>query len=386
MPDSLGFGSILALGLGSVWGTEVQVTQCVPIRSFSDGDTQYAMIADGTLKGFGDERTNDQGPLTVHISGEFRLRYTLANLLLRAFMGSLASNTYTMIDSLTGVFLTAAILRGGGGSPLITAYDSVKINELTIKSNAADGTIGTFSGIGRNFTDASGTNTSTVINALINNVAANVLHQDWAIRIGDRVDALAGGDAYSPSEWEFTLSRPMDETHITQFLEEPVDDGFKDMMLKLTFPRLSTTQFRTWRNANTRLQATFTATGAGGTKVITVPNMQITNWSADIGGPEHIQQEIEFQLKAGVDTVTGTNIDASTTDDSFNSASSAFPLVAPGSTVWASGFANSANNGRHTVVSGTTAKIIVTTNLTTEAAGATVTIRTQNPGLIISET
>jgi len=70
------------------------------------------------------------------------------------------------------------------------------------------------------------------------------------------------------------------------------------------------------------------------------------------------------------DLCSKSTISASTTDDSFNDTDSGFPpLLRAGDIIEANGFTNSANNGRH-VVSGTptTAKVIVDTNLTTEAA------------------
>lgn len=78
--------------------------------------------------------------------------------------------------------------------------------------------------------------------------------------------------------------------------------------------------------------------------------------------------------------VTGTTLSASSTDNSFNDSGSGFPSnLKAGDIIVASSFSNAANNGRH-IVSGTptTAKVIVTTTLTTEAAGSSRTIAFQN--------
>lgn len=70
-----------------------------------------------------------------------------------------------------------------------------------------------------------------------------------------------------------------------------------------------------------------------------------------------------------------TTVDADTTDDSFNDSGSGFAeVLAPGDHIIVAGFTEAANNGVHEVVSATNAKIVVTTNLTTEAAGDSVTI------------
>ena len=70
------------------------------------------------------------------------------------------------------------------------------------------------------------------------------------------------------------------------------------------------------------------------------------------------------------DVSSGTAISVDDSDDSFNHSGSLFPtLLQAGDVIMTSGFSNAANNGRH-VVTGTptTAKIKVTTALTTELA------------------
>ena len=74
---------------------------------------------------------------------------------------------------------------------------------------------------------------------------------------------------------------------------------------------------------------------------------------------------------------TGTDTSADTTDDSFNNVSADWPLtLSNGQWIYVSGFTEAANNGWHQVSGTPTAsKIIVTSNLTTEAAGDSVTIK-----------
>lgn len=72
-------------------------------------------------------------------------------------------------------------------------------------------------------------------------------------------------------------------------------------------------------------------------------------------------------------TVTSTSIDAATGDDSFNG--SGLPAFVAGQYIKVSGFANAANNGWHRVISATSSKIVVATNLTTESSGPSVTIK-----------
>lgn len=69
-----------------------------------------------------------------------------------------------------------------------------------------------------------------------------------------------------------------------------------------------------------------------------------------------------------------TTVSVDATDDSFNDSASGFPaLLKAGDIVETSGFVNAVNNARHLVSSATTAKIVTTSALTTEAAPGTAT-------------
>lgn len=73
-----------------------------------------------------------------------------------------------------------------------------------------------------------------------------------------------------------------------------------------------------------------------------------------------------------------TGVDASTTDDSFNSSAAFADVLQLGDLITVSGFTESANNGEFRVISATTSKIVVDANLTTEAAGDSITISRHN--------
>ncbi len=81
-------------------------------------------------------------------------------------------------------------------------------------------------------------------------------------------------------------------------------------------------------------------------------------------------------------TLTATTIDAASADNSFNDSGTGFNTtkIKPGMFIRTSGFATAANNGTHLVVSVTTGKIVVSaaTTLATEAAGASVTIKSNS--------
>lgn len=100
----------------------------------------------------------------------------------------------------------------------------------------------------------------------------------------------------------------------------------------------------------------------------------------DMGYPLNRQEEPHYSVAytAGYilpsQFMAPTTVSVDATDDSFNDSASGFPsLLKPGDIVEASGFVNAVNNARHLVVTATTAKITVSTALTTEAAPATAT-------------
>ncbi len=69
------------------------------------------------------------------------------------------------------------------------------------------------------------------------------------------------------------------------------------------------------------------------------------------------------------DTVTAATLSILTSTESFNDSASGFPLLVPGDRITTAGWTNAANNGTHTVVSRTAAKIVVsTTSLVAEAS------------------
>jgi hypothetical protein len=105
------------------------------------------------------------------------------------------------------------------------------------------------------------------------------------------------------------------------------------------------------------------------------------------GAPMVGQNEPQFSVAytAGYilpgQAVTGT-VSAAAADNSFNDSASGFPaLLKAGDIVVASGFSTAANNGAH-IVTGTptTSKIVVSSTLSVEAAGAGKAVKFRGPG------
>lgn len=88
---------------------------------------------------------------------------------------------------------------------------------------------------------------------------------------------------------------------------------------------------------------------------------------------------------APVATVTSTAIDADTTDDSFNG-TGLFGDFEAGQVITVSGFTEAANNGTFTILTASADVITVDADLTTEAAGDSVTITTDEERIAVGST
>ena len=80
-------------------------------------------------------------------------------------------------------------------------------------------------------------------------------------------------------------------------------------------------------------------------------------------------------LAPGGHSFTGTDISADTLSDDFKSVTTNISGIPNGYSIYITGFTNSVNNGWHTLnAASTSTAISVTTNLTSELAGNTITI------------
>ncbi len=122
--------------------------------------------------------------------------------------------------------------------------------------------------------------------------------------------------------------------------------------------------------------------------VQTWPGLSGSGRWLDIGTPMPGQEEPHYvvaytagYILPGQAHQAALTLSASAVDNSFNDSGSGFPsLLKAGDIIEVSGFANAGNNGRF-IVSGTptTAKVITTSTLTTEAAGPAVTLTYPDP-------
>jgi len=380
MPTAFGFSSICGAGEESTVGTVVVVTQAQPYMSESL-NAQNTLLPDEVLEGRIGPRTPDLGPLDFAGDVSMRWRYTNSQLFLKNFFGDLTTGRYSLLTSTEGKSLTIAIDKRVG----VWEFAGCKVSQFTLE--ASPEAVGmTYSVLPMARSLSSVTNTQAIVSALCN-ADRNILFTDLNLRIGDQADALAVGDEIKVTSLNVSMSRELDQVHVNgqRGILEALESAKLTGTLSLNLARYSANTMHSWQDALTRLQARIYFSNSGKSKEILIPNLVVEQAETPVDGPEVLDLDATFQIAVGVDTVTGTNISASTTDDSFNSASSAFPIIHPGATLCVSGFTAGADNGNFTVVSATAAKIIVTANLTTEAAGNSVTVTSFNPLLLINE-
>ena len=380
MPTAFGFSSICGAGEESTVGTAVVVTQAQPYMSESL-NAQNTLLPDEVLEGRIGPRTPDLGPLDFAGDVALRWRYTNSQFLLKNFFGDLTAGRYGILSSTEGKSLTIAIDKRVG----VWEFAGCKVSSFTLEASPETVTMA-YAVLPTARSLSSVTNTQAIVSALCN-ADRNILFTDLNMRIGDQVDALVSGDEIKITTLTVEMTRELDQVHVNgqRGILEALESAKLGGTLSFNLARYSANTMHTWQDALTRLQARIYFSNSGKSKEILIPNLVVEQAETPVDGPEVLDLDATFQISVGVDTVTGTNISASTTDDSFNSASSAFPIIHPGATLCTSGFTNAANNGNFTVVSATSAKIIVTANLTTEAAGNTVTVTSFNPLMLINE-
>lgn len=384
MATGVGYQTVSAVGAETTVNTHVNATQRIRNLEFSP-QAEYAHLLDESLSGTIAQPTPDLG--VVDIRGAWRClnTYTLSHALLKHFFGALATGRYSFLDSLEGTGLTWAIDKqvsvwelGGAKIPelvLTFSPDTVELSGTLIAQSLL-------------FTGAE--NTSAELAALIPQIDRRCkFAPDLNVRIGVATAVLGAPEEISVQSGTLTITRAMAEQHVngTRNILEPVPDNFLTGTVSLVLSRFTTNQYETWKATNQRLSLRLFFDDEASTKTQEwiIPNVVLTATPSPVNGPGFVPLSLEGMITIGQDSLTASTIGADTTTDRFTDSGNGMPNVYPGGTVFASGFTNAANNGVHTVVSRTVGEIVVLTNLTTEAAGASRTLITRNPFVQVNE-
>jgi hypothetical protein len=270
--------------------------------------------------------SSDGTPTDIKVEGDLPvyLRYDGLDTLIAMVFGNPSGNitpvivgagpgyTYTLKPQkqTDGLFLTMV----KNMKNYVAEIASLKVVGFTIKGDAGKPLDISFKCIGSmiNNNTSSGTNTTTTIATITIPAKAmgdRVMFAQGVFWLGDYSTsvALSGSNVVSPSSFEFTFERNLagvlgqfntGGTNPRDVVDEPTNDGFPTIGLKLTFPRHTGVTRLTDLGANTKKMAQITFTGAAYTTgnrkmVFTFPQLQYKDVPiADTQGI--IQEPVEF--------------------------------------------------------------------------------------------
>ena len=178
--------------------------------------------------------------------------------------GSVAIHTYTLSDSIDGIFETFCM----DNNVNVHEYGGLKLTGFTLKGEVGQPLQVEFNAIAQDLEVASVTNTlATFANVTFRETANRVLFDQMVIRMNDQGGiALAAGDKIYPNSFEFTFQRTMEGVYATDsgfdVVDEPTNSGQPELSLKMTFPRYTETTYFTDWNADTPKKADMTFTGS----------------------------------------------------------------------------------------------------------------------------
>lgn len=295
-PVAHGYQSIMGVGTEVTPGTPVVVTQKVPFISESI-KSQFNHVQDNSLCGPAARPKSQQGTLISEGGFELHFRYQLAQLILQHFFGSylvdtpvVGTHTYSLDPSIDGDALTLAIEKVVS----VWEHTGYKISELTISGSPTDGIMIEVDGFAVNTDLASVTNTSATLEALAG-PGDFMLFQDMTLRIGDHADALTAADEIDISSFEININRNLEPTEVNSPNRlEALENDFRETTFEFSIPRYCANDFINFHTNHTCLQAELVFTDGTNTKTIRMPNLIITEFDADVSGPEFVELPISM--------------------------------------------------------------------------------------------
>ncbi len=173
--------------------------------------------------------------------------------------------------------------------------------------------------LGSKPTNASTTNTrSTVNGASFPALANRVFRKHGVIRMNAQGgSSLAVGDKLDLEEWSIEFERPQDAPHVfgQDYVFAPADNGFPKVMIKVKYPRMTTTSASSLYaalTANTvwKMDVTFTGDLINSTDSYTrkyqFPAVELDSWDgADVKGADQVKPEASFTAKLAATSPSG---------------------------------------------------------------------------------
>jgi len=220
-------------------------------------------------------------------------------------------NTLSPADSISGIFTTLAIKKSATSHP-IWEVPSAKWGGFTISGAIGELVKVTFNMMGNKIENQSSVNTSATMANVTYPEGCEVLKMDsnFKIRMNTQSGAaLADSDKIYPMSFELTYNRPLRENWEASYddMSEPVQDGFAEATLKLTFDKYNLDDFMDAIAADTEYKMDITFEGntiEGSIKYtfrVDIPKLMVVSAESPVSGPGVIPHNVELRL-LGVDS------------------------------------------------------------------------------------
>ena len=247
MATGKGYEGILGVVKESTWGTEVAVTQKVPVTAVRCQQT-YQPVPNKALLGVHGANIDGRGAADVSLEISAHLHYGMRLFLLEQFMAGYTDEVsgadhYDYTDNSEGKSLTVAWQEGVS----VHAVTGFKPNEFILTGTPADGVMMTFRGMFQDRLVGSATNTTAVLNALSDPTKHALYSGEFTLHIADIGQALA--TTYKPAGFTLTLNRNQTNAIVNDREPlEPIENDECAGSLELNFPRHTTDYFLTNHN------------------------------------------------------------------------------------------------------------------------------------------
>jgi hypothetical protein len=274
------------------------------------GETQTNIV--NAVNRSGTPGTGYAAAMTINVDAEITA-FTTDIATLFAKVGGVAGNSVDTLETftdITNVFSGATL--AGGGTCLYTllnqmgpngltiaadlsqsavkrvAYPGVKINQMQIVASPGEALMVQCTSFALNRVHDSATNTNAVIAALAQPPVRFLMHHgSGALLVGDQADALDGDDNKKITGFNITMARMLVQYHTQSVTpEEALENDWQGITLSMNHPKIDDSEaFLSWQSAHTPLQAQFTFTRGGNTKIFRFSNLLTEPFAVDVAGP-----------------------------------------------------------------------------------------------------
>ena len=221
--------------------------------------------------------------------------------------GTAYSNTYSVADSLAGLFATLA-MKKANTSKGIWEIPSAKITGLTIQGRIGELVRITINLMGNKIEIANPQNDDlssvTYPSGMTKDTVVRLDSQFKARMNAQGGSALSDSDKIYPSEFELIYDRPFEEQFEAGYsdMSEPVQSDFAHAAIRLTFDKYNIDSFTSAiaGEADQKMDLTFVGpTITGSTKYtfrVDLPKVTWQSAAADVSGPGPIKHAVEGRL------------------------------------------------------------------------------------------